>query len=356
MNNRSILRRPLAGLALALAIAVPAQAQTQTQTQTGVEQTSLAYARGNIDVYATAGQCVVVIDGLIDDTLIKPLNEGLQQMRRQRCTERIMVLNSAGGAPRYAYGIADFLAKQEFDTEIASGGICFSACAYVFLGGRKRMIADGGKFGVHQHSREGVCALGFSDVEERRMRTIMEKALVAPAVNRLIGIILATDCKTMNFIAREDLDAMTIVNLPSSRISAEIREAMVAREAQVFEQFRAAARGAWTRASGDRTLTVYTREVSETAPGGNPAVWGRIVFSADRPERVSGQIHRTHEMLSEVDCDRQMISLIRSVYTRDPEGEGAVVRKAGRMAGVPVRAKTPAEVFYKQACGRPLPG
>jgi hypothetical protein len=346
--NNSILQKLIA--VFTIAIAATAQAQT------GVQQTSHAYSRGNIDVYATAGQCVVAIDGLIDDTLIKPLNEGLQQVRRQRCTERIMVLNSAGGAPRYAYSIADFLAKQEFDTEIAGGGICFSACAYVFLGGRKRMIADGGRFGVHQHSREGVCALGFSDVEERRMRTIMEKSLAAPAVNRLIGIILATDCNTMNFIAREDLDAMTIANAQSSRISAEIRDAMVAREAQVFEQFRAAARGTWTRAAGDRTLTVYTREVAETAPGGNPAVWGRIVFSADRPERVSGQIHRTHEMLSEVDCDRQMISVIRSIYTRDPQGEGAVVWKTGRMAGVPVRAKTPAEVFYKQACGRSLSG
>jgi hypothetical protein len=171
-----------------------------------------------------------------------------------------------------------------------------------------------------------------------------------------MGIILATDCNTMNFIAREDLDAMAIANAPASRISAEIREAMVAREAQVFEQFRTAARGTWTRAAGDRTLTVYTREVAETAPGGNPAIWGRIVFGADRPERVSGQIHRTHEMLSEVDCDRQMISVIRSIYTRDPQGEGAVVWKTGRMAGVPVRAKTPAEVFYKQACGKPLSG
>ena len=36
--------------------------------------------------------------------------------------------------------------------------------------------------------------------------------------------------------------------------------------------------------------------------------------------------------------------------------EAPVVRKTRRMAGVPVRPKTPAEVFYKQACGRPLSG
>lgn len=325
------------------------------QAQSGVQHTPRVYAKGHIDLYTTAGQCVLVIDGLIDDSIIKPLNEGLQQVQRQRCPQRLMALNSAGGAPRFAYSIADFIGKQEFDTEIADGGICFSACAYVFLGGRNRVIAERGKFGVHQHSREGVCAPGFSEVEERRLRTIMEKSLPEPAMNRLIGIILGTDCNTMNFLPRADLEAMTIANAPSSRIDPAIRQAMAAREARVFEQFRTAARGTWTRAGGDRVLTVYSRTSTETVPGGNPTVWGRISYAADRPERVSGEIYRSHEMLSEVDCDRQVIAVVRSVYTREPLGEGAVVWKTGRLAGVTVRPKTPAEIFYRLACGRPLP-
>lgn len=326
------------------------------QAQAAVQHTHRAYARGHIDLYTTTGQCVLVIDGLVDDSIIKPLNEGLQQVQRLRCPERLMVLNSAGGAPRFAYSIADFIGKHDYDTEIAGGGVCLSACAYVFLGGRRRAVEERGKFGVHQHSREGVCALGFSEVEDRRMRTIMEKSLPAPAMNRLIGLILGTDCNTMNFLSREDLDAMSIVNAPSSRVDPAIRQAMASRETQVFEQFRAAARGTWTRAAGDRVLTVYSRESAETVTGGNPTVWGRVSYAADRPERVSGEAYRTHEMLSEVDCDKQMIAVVRSVYTRESLGEGAVVWKTGSMSGVKVRPKTPAEVFYKLACGRPLPG
>ena len=216
--------------------------------------------------------------------------------------------------------------------------------------------AERGKFGVHQHSREGVCALGFSEVEERRMRTIMEKSLPAPATNRLIGLILGTDCNTMNFLTREDLEGMSITNTPVSRVNPEIRQAMATREAQVFEQFRTAARGTWTRAAGDRVLTVFTRESTETVTGGNPTVWGRVSYAADKAEQVSGEAYRTHEMLSEVDCDKQVIAVVRSVYTREPLGEGVVVWKTGRLSGVTVRPKTPAEFFYKLACGRPLSG
>jgi ATP-dependent protease ClpP protease subunit len=347
-----INRRSWRSLCAVLALTFAGHAQAQA----GVQHTHQAYAKGNIDLYVTTGQCVLVIDGLVDDSIIKPLNEGLKQVQRLRCPERFMVLNSAGGAPRFAYSIADFIAKHEFDTEIAGGGICFSACAYVFLGGRKRVIAERGKFGVHQHSREGVCALGFSEVEERRMRTIMEKSLPAPATNRLIGLILGTDCNTMNFLTREDLEGMSITNTPVSRVNPEIRQAMATREAQVFEQFRTAARGTWTRAAGDRVLTVFTRESTETVAGSNPTVWGRVSYAADKAEQVSGEAYRTHEMLSEVDCDKQVIAVVRSVYTREPLGEGAVVWKTGRLSGVTVRPKTPAEFFYKLACGRPLSG
>lgn len=346
--NTGKLRMLLGAAALAIACSANALAS--------VRHVHLPYANGNIDLYSTTGQCVLVIDGLLDNGAVKALNEGLRQVQHLRCAERIMVLNSAGGMPVFAYSVADFIGKHEFDTEIVNGSICFSACSYVFLGGRKRVVGDQGKFGVHQHSREGACALAFSDGEEKRMRTILEKALPAPAINRLIGIILGTDCNTMNLLSREDLGAMSIANSQESRIDRDIRQAMAAREAEVFEQFRSAVRGSWTRAAGDRVLTVFTRERAEPAPGGNPTLWAMINYSADKSEIMSGEHYRTHEMLNEVDCDRQTISVIRSVYTREPMGAGPVVWKTGRLSFVPVRPRTPAEVFYKAACGQALPG
>ncbi len=344
--NTCRLRMLLGAVALTLACSANALAS--------VRHVHLPYPNGNIDLYTTTGQCVLVVDGLVDVGALKAFNEGLREVQRLRCAERIMVLNSAGGAPRLAYSVADFLGKNEFDTEIMDGSICFSACSYVFLGGRKRVVGDRGKFGVHQHSRDGVCVLAFSDGEERRMRTIMEKALPGPAMNRLIGLILGTNCAAMNFLSREDLGAMSIANTQESRINKDIRQAMAAREAQVFEQFRNTASGPWTRAAGDKVLTAFTRERTEPAPSGNPTLWAMISYSADKAEIMSGEVYRSHEMYNEIDCDKQTISVIRSVYTSEPMGAGPVVWKTGRLSHVPVKPRTTAEVFYKEACGRPL--
>jgi hypothetical protein len=345
--NTRRLRMLLGAVALTVACSANALAS--------VRHVHLPYPNGNIDLYTTTGQCVLVVDGLVDDGAVKAFNEGLRQVQRLRCAERIVVLNSAGGAPRFAYSVADFLGKHEFDTEIVDGSICFSACSYIFLGGRKRVVGDRGKFGVHQHSREGVCALAFSDGEEKRMRAIMEKALPAPAMNRLIGIILGTDCNTMNLLSREDLGTMSIANAQESRLDKDIRQAIAAREAQVFEQFRSAARGPWTRLAGDKMLTAFTRERAEPTSGANPTLWAMISYSADKAEIMSAEVYRSHEMLNEIDCDKQTISVIRGVYTREPMGAGPVVWKTGRLSSVPVKPRSIAEVFYKEACGRPLP-
>lgn len=316
----------------------------------------LAYPNGNVDLYFAANRCAIVLDGLMDAGAAKALDTGFRQMQRMGCTEPVMVFNSAGGTPAVAYLLADFLAKHAFDTAIVDGGICFSACAYAFLGGRKRFIAERGRYGVHQHSRNNVCAHAFSDAEEQRMRRIMDRSLPAPAVNRLIGIVLDTDCNTMNFLSRADLSGMSIANVQESRLDKAIQQAMANREAQVYEQFRSAARGNWTRLAGDNVLVVFAREGTQPAAGGNPTVWGLINYSADKAEMVSGERYRSHEMLNEVDCEKQTISVIRGVYTRDAMGAGPVVWKTGRLTGVAVRPKTPAEALYKQACGQPLPG
>jgi len=316
----------------------------------------LAYPNGNVDLYFAANRCAIVLDGIMDAGAAKALDSGFRQLQRTGCTEPVMVLNSAGGAPGVAYLVADFLAKHAFDTAIVDGGICLSACAYAFLGGSRRFIAERGRYGVHQHSRNNVCGRAFSEAEEQRMRRIMDRSLPAPAVNRLIGIILDTDCTTMHFLSREDLSTMAIANVQGSVLDKAIQQAMANREAQVFEQFRSAARGPWTRLAGDHVLTVFTREGAQAVAGGNPTVWGLINYSADKAELVSGEFYRSHEMLNEVDCEKQTISVVRGVYTRDAMGAGPGVWKTGRLTGIAVRPKTPAEALYKQACGQPLPG
>ena len=60
------------------------------------------------------------IDGLLDRGSVKAIADGFRQLKPSECAERIMVLNSSGGIPTIAYGIADLVRKFDFDTEVAN--------------------------------------------------------------------------------------------------------------------------------------------------------------------------------------------------------------------------------------------
>jgi hypothetical protein len=319
-----------------------------------VRETHLTHARGNVDVYVESGQCVIVIEGLIDRDSVKPIAEGFRQLRPSECKERIMRLNSPGGIPNIAYGVADLLRKFEFDTEIADRGLCASACTYIFLGGRKRYIGDKSRFGVHQHSRDGVCSAVLTDNEQQRIRRILAPSMPPPAIDRLIVLILATDCKGMNFLARGDLAELSIANAQQSRINKAIQNAMEVYDNQETEKLRTSASGPWVRSAGDKAITVFTRGIANISDGGKPAIWGLVNHVAEKVEEMSGERYRSYESLLEADCERQTLAVIRGFFIREEMGEGRIVWKTGRMAPVPVKARTPDEVFYKEACGRPL--
>lgn len=57
-------------------------------------------------------------------------------------------LNSAGGGYYAAFDLASVIIDFELDTEIV--GECSSACAYVFLGGKRRVMWRGAKLGFHR--------------------------------------------------------------------------------------------------------------------------------------------------------------------------------------------------------------
>jgi hypothetical protein len=319
-----------------------------------VRHTQHAHPNGLVDVYVEVPRCALVVEGLMDTGAARAIGAGLKQMQAQGCTRPTMVFNSGGGMPAVGYRIADFLAKSRFDTVIADGGQCFSACAYAFLGGRNRHVAERGRFGVHQHSRAGVCAREFGEAEDRRMRSIMQRVLEPAAMEQLMALILATDCGRMHVLAREEIEALAIANAAASPLSPALREAMAEREARRHEDFRSAAGSEWTRAARDRRLAVYLRESAETGPGGLPAVWGLIDHAAPRVEDISGGRYRSQLVFNEVDCDKQTISVVRGLYTRDAMGEGPVVWATGRLAARPIRPKTAADYFYRAACGRTL--
>lgn len=64
--------------------------------------------------------------------------------------ERV-VLMSPGGSVLDALEIGRALRDAALVTEVEAGGVCFSACPYVFSAGTERIAADSARVGVHQH-------------------------------------------------------------------------------------------------------------------------------------------------------------------------------------------------------------
>ena len=63
---------------------------------------------------------------------------------------RVLILNSEGGYLEAGYDIADIVIDAELDTHVDN--VCESACATIFLAGKKRSLGLGGKIGFHSSS------------------------------------------------------------------------------------------------------------------------------------------------------------------------------------------------------------
>lgn len=345
--------RPLLPLLLLLSLLLLPVPRAQAFAD--LRQARIDYPSGRVDLYVTPGQCAIALDGLLDEGAARALDSGFRRLQAMGCRSAVMLLNSSGGTPAVGYLVADFLDRLGFDTVIADGAQCFSACAYAFLGGRRRHVAPQGRFGVHQHSRGQACARELSDGETARLGAILRRALPAASARELGETIMATACTDMHVIPRAGLERLSVTNSTGPLLDAALGEAIARHEAQIHEQFRREARGPWTRVAGDRVLVVHVREAAPAQQGGAPRVWGLIEYAADQIEPMSGGAYRSQILLSEVDCVQKTIALVRGVYSREPAGEGAAVWQGGRGAPVAVQPKTPAALFYRTACGRPLP-
>lgn len=62
-----------------------------------------------------------------------------------------LVLQSSGGSVRDALDLGRHLRASGIATEVLSGEFCYSACPYLFAGGKTRTAAAAASIGVHQH-------------------------------------------------------------------------------------------------------------------------------------------------------------------------------------------------------------
>lgn len=85
-------------------------------------------------------------------------------VEKQGVESAVVVFNSRGGSLLGGIVLGEAIRKLELDTAVAArssdfmseaAGVCASACAYAFAGGRSRYLRDDSRLGLHQFYGEG---------------------------------------------------------------------------------------------------------------------------------------------------------------------------------------------------------
>ena len=158
--------------------------------------------------------CILASGSIDDDTA----DRFRAYLRRENVRPgEVVILDSEGGDVVQALSLGVEIRKAELSTLIAPGqgpsgvsrGLCASACAYAFMGGVRRSVGEGGKFGVHQmFGRHG--ELNSSDSQ-----TLV--ALIAVHFQRLGGSLdllisaLRTPPQKMHWLSANELSRFGVI-------------------------------------------------------------------------------------------------------------------------------------------------
>jgi hypothetical protein len=97
------------------------------------------------------GKRILIAEGAIDDHLVPRLRTALE---KHKPLDEIW-LRSPGGNARVGTEAGKLIREALVVTRIPSGWACFSACNFLFMGGRGRIVDQGGLFIVHMFTHTG---------------------------------------------------------------------------------------------------------------------------------------------------------------------------------------------------------
>lgn len=97
------------------------------------------------------GKRILLAEGAIDTGLVPRLKAALE---KNKPIDEIR-LRSAGGNARVGTEAGRLIRESLAFTRIPSGWACFSACNFMFMGGRGRIVDVGGHFVVHMFTHVG---------------------------------------------------------------------------------------------------------------------------------------------------------------------------------------------------------
>lgn len=95
-----------------------------------------------IELDRRAGVCELSLSGEIDQNAVNRLSQSLARLEQQSCRERWMVLNAPSGQIGAAVTMGSMLRNRNFNTRVAPGSECLTACVLVFAAGRERVLGS----------------------------------------------------------------------------------------------------------------------------------------------------------------------------------------------------------------------
>lgn len=134
---------------------------------------------------------------------------------QNRPSETLVSLDSSGGSVGDALAIGRTIRAAGYDTEVADGAVCLSACPYILAGGANRNVAPTGVVGVHQHDfGENTILPAFMAVRDvqRGQAGVMDYLTEMGVDLRLMSYALRTPPEEINVLTSEVMTDLRLVS------------------------------------------------------------------------------------------------------------------------------------------------
>lgn len=89
---------------------------------------------------ANSGKCIIFVKGDITQKLRPLIEQAMESISKNECTEKIVNLNSRGGQGFVSESVGRLIRLNDYKTQVSLGSMCSSACGFIFIGGVERII------------------------------------------------------------------------------------------------------------------------------------------------------------------------------------------------------------------------
>lgn len=120
-----------------------------------------------------------------------------------------LVLDSPGGDVRTSLSIGRLVRAYGVDTYVPEGGVCYSACVFLFSSGVERLVSTAGKVGVHQfYGGHAGARAEVVQAETQRLSGTILAFLLEMGVSALVSVVASdTPPDDIHVFSPEELEA-----------------------------------------------------------------------------------------------------------------------------------------------------